>query len=179
VVAYDSRANGESTGDVCTYGYYEKDDLRRVIDTIEVHPVVLVGGSLGAAVALQAAPDDARIRAVVAAETFSDLRTIAIERAPWILSDGMIRRAFVEAESRGRFVVDEVSPVRAAARIQVPVFLVHGADDLDTPPDHSRRVFDALRGPKHMRLVHGARHGGSLTGEILVEIDRWLVDTLK
>ena len=32
VVAYDSRAHGASGGDVCTYGYLEKADLRRVID---------------------------------------------------------------------------------------------------------------------------------------------------
>ena len=27
VVAYDSRAHGESGGDACTYGFYEKQDL--------------------------------------------------------------------------------------------------------------------------------------------------------
>src|SRR5690349_714236 len=30
VIAYDSRAHGESEGDVCTYGFFEKNDLRRV-----------------------------------------------------------------------------------------------------------------------------------------------------
>ena len=34
VVAYDSRAHGASAGDVCTYGYYEKRDLSRVIDAV-------------------------------------------------------------------------------------------------------------------------------------------------
>src|SRR5437867_1310090 len=27
IVVYDSRAHGESQGDVCTYGYFEKEDL--------------------------------------------------------------------------------------------------------------------------------------------------------
>ena len=40
VVAYDSRAHGQSGGENCTYGYYEKQDLRRVLDTIEVYPIV-------------------------------------------------------------------------------------------------------------------------------------------
>jgi pimeloyl-ACP methyl ester carboxylesterase len=48
VIAYDSRRHGESGGDVCTYGYYEKEDLRRVIDALERGPVVLMGTSLGA-----------------------------------------------------------------------------------------------------------------------------------
>jgi pimeloyl-ACP methyl ester carboxylesterase len=30
VLAYDSRAHGDSTGDACTYGYYEKRALARV-----------------------------------------------------------------------------------------------------------------------------------------------------
>ena len=36
VVAYDSRAHGESEGDACTYGYYEKVDLSRVLDGSQV-----------------------------------------------------------------------------------------------------------------------------------------------
>jgi pimeloyl-ACP methyl ester carboxylesterase len=79
VVAYDSRAHGESGGDVCTYGFFEKRDLRRVLDTVGPGPIVLVGTSLGAAVALQEAALDPRVIAVVAAETFSDLRTVATE----------------------------------------------------------------------------------------------------
>ena len=60
VVAYDSRAHGESDGDACTYGFYEKQDLRRVLDSVGVGPIVLVGCPLGAAVALQLAADEPR-----------------------------------------------------------------------------------------------------------------------
>ncbi len=77
VVAYDSRAHGESGGDVCTYGFFEKRDLHRVLDRLAAGPIVLIGTSLGAAVALQEAAQDPRVTAVVAAETFSDLRTVA------------------------------------------------------------------------------------------------------
>jgi alpha-beta hydrolase superfamily lysophospholipase len=179
VIAYDSRANGESGGHICTYGFYEKDDLARVIDSVTSPPVVLFGGSLGGAVALQAAAVDPRIRAVIAADTFSDLRTIARERAPSIFSERTILQAFAEAESRGRFRVDEVSPVEAARHITVPVFLVHGAADDATPPVHSERVFAALAGPKQLRIVPGARHSASLTDAVMDEIDRWLSSIVK
>src|SRR5262249_48091418 len=55
VVAYDSRAHGESEGSACTYGFFEKHDLRRVVDTVRPGPVILIGTSLDAAVALPAA----------------------------------------------------------------------------------------------------------------------------
>jgi uncharacterized protein len=138
VVAYDSRAHGHSTGDNCTYGFYEKRDLARVIDTLPEGPVVLVGTSLGAAVALQAAAEDPRIRVVVAAETFSDLRAVATERAPLFFTAGTIDRAFAIAARDGRFAVNDVSPLRAASRITAPVLLIHGAADIETPPAHSQ-----------------------------------------
>lgn len=178
VIAYDSRAHGESDGTACTYGFYEKQDLRRVIDGIPPGPVVLIGTSLGAAVALQEAGDDPRVTAIVAAETFSDLKTIASDRAPFLFTKGAIRRAFALAERQAAFRVDEVSPVDAASHITVPVLLIHGEGDVDTRPEHSRRVFDALRGPKRLIVVPGARHNGSLRADMWPEIDRWIDQAL-
>src|SRR6266508_813451 len=81
VLTYDSRAHGESEGEDCTYGFYVKRDLSRALDAIHAEEVVLFGSSLGAAVALQAAAEDPRVRGVIAQSPFSDLETIARERA--------------------------------------------------------------------------------------------------
>jgi alpha-beta hydrolase superfamily lysophospholipase len=174
VVAYDSRAHGESSGEACTYGFFEKQDLRRVVDTLPEGPIVVIGTSLGAAVSLQAAADDRRISAIVAAETFSDLRTVATERAPFFFTRRAIGLALTLAEREAHFEVDAVSPLEAAARIRVPVLLIHGGADMDTPPDHSRRVYDALGGPKCLVIVPGAPHNGSLSGETWAAIVRWI-----
>jgi pimeloyl-ACP methyl ester carboxylesterase len=179
VVAYDSRAHGDSGGDICTYGFFEKQDLRRVLDATDAGPIVLMGGSLGAAVAIQSAVDNPRVSAVVAAETFSDLRTIATERAPFFFTRGTIAQAFEVAERQGDFDVDAVSPVVAAARIDVPVLVIHGDADRETPPDHARRVFEALHGPKRLIMVPGAQHNGSLRPAIWDQIERWVLDALE
>jgi alpha-beta hydrolase superfamily lysophospholipase len=117
LVAYDSRAHGESDGEVCTYGFFEKQDLARVVDAIAEGPIILIGDSLGGAVALQEAAQD--------------------------------------------------------PRIHVPV-LIHGGADVDTPPDHSRRIFAALNGPKRLILVPGGTHNSALRPDVWREIDQWI-----
>jgi pimeloyl-ACP methyl ester carboxylesterase len=179
LIAYDSRAHGQSSGDACTYGYYEKQDLGRVLGRVDVTPIIVIGSSLGAAVALQAAAEDARISAVVAVATFSDLRAAAMERAPFFASKGNIEDAFRIAEQSAHFQVDEVSPVGAAARINAPVLLIHGDGDRETPPIHSRRVFDALHDPKRFILIPRAGHNNALSAAIWHDLDAWLESALK
>ena len=78
------------------------------------------------------------------------------------------------AAAEGHFDVDDVSPQRAATRITAPVLVIHGGADTDTRPDHSRRVFEALAGPKRLVIVPGAHHNESLRSEAWTEIDSWI-----
>jgi uncharacterized protein len=174
VVAYDARASGESDGAACTYGYYEKRDLQRVIDVLPKGPLFLLGNSLGAAIALQATAEDPRVTAVIAVESFSDLRTIAMDRVGWLLPSSLVRRAFARAEAEGHFEIDAVSPVRAAAHITVPTLVIHGTSDWKTRPEHSRRIYDALAGPRTLVLVEGVGHDHSLTPATWRTIDDWM-----
>jgi uncharacterized protein len=114
------------------------------------------------------------VTGVVAAEAFSDLRTVAMERTPALLRGRLLQKVFDRAEADGRFSMAAVSPVHAAARIRVPVLLIHGEADVDTRPDHSRRIFEALQGPKRLVLVPGATHNQSLRSEVWADIDRWV-----
>jgi pimeloyl-ACP methyl ester carboxylesterase len=85
------------------------------------------------------------------------------------------RRALVRDFPYGVFFdIDAVSPEQAAARITVPVLLVHGAADVDTRPEHSQRVFRALHGPKRLILVPGARHNASLRPDVWATVEDWI-----
>jgi alpha-beta hydrolase superfamily lysophospholipase len=175
VLTYDSRAHGQSEGTECTYGYYEKRDVIAALDAVGARKAILFGASLGAAVALQAAPLDGRIQGVIAQSSFSDLETVARERAPWFATRGEIAEAFALAERQAHFRVADVSPVRSAGHITVPVLLIHGDADTETRPDHSRRIFAALAGPKQLLLVPGARHNDVLGGDdVWQTIEAWL-----
>jgi alpha-beta hydrolase superfamily lysophospholipase len=179
VVAYDSRAHGESEGQACTYGYYEKQDLKKVLDRIEHGPLVLVGTSLGGAVALQEAATDERIAAVVAVAPFSDLRTAVSERAPFFASKSNVSDALRIAETQGHFIVDDVSPMTAAGRVAAPTLIVHGDHDSETPHAHSLRIFAALREPKKLILVPNRGHHDCLTADVWRDIDAWIESSLS
>jgi pimeloyl-ACP methyl ester carboxylesterase len=172
--AYDSRAHGRSEGQHCTYGFWERHDLVHVLDQTNAARVTLIGHSLGAAVALQAAAIDPRVETVVAAASFSDLRTIATERAPFFFTAPIVNRAFQQAEAAARFTVSEVSPLAAAPSIRADVLLVHGMADSETSPSHSQRIHGALNGRKQLMLVPAAGHNDVMRAEVWTEIDRWV-----
>jgi uncharacterized protein len=158
VIAYDSRAHGQSEGACCTYGVSERRDLARVLDREPAGPVVLLGGSLGGAVALECAADDPRISLVVAIAAFSDLRSVVEDRRPFFATRGQMESALEIAARDGGFRLEDASPVASAPRIRCPVLLVHGAEDCDTPPEHSKRIHAALTGGKELLLVPGLHH---------------------
>jgi dipeptidyl aminopeptidase/acylaminoacyl peptidase len=106
--------------------------------------------------------------------SYSDLRTAASERAPFFASKGNLDDAFRLAEAEGKFRVDDVSPMAAAARIAAPTLLIHGEKDDETPSVHSRRIFAALHEPKRLIVVPNAGHNHVLDAHVWSEIDRWI-----
>jgi alpha-beta hydrolase superfamily lysophospholipase len=164
VVAHDQRAHGRSGGEFVTYGAKEVGDLRLVLDAALAKlakpalPVALVGESLGAAVVLQAAPEDARVRVVCAGAPFSDLATVIKEKAPGFVSADATAASVKAAETAAGFKVEDISPERAAARTTVPVLLLHGSEDNYLPLQHSMRFYAALAGPKELVRLEGVKH---------------------
>jgi uncharacterized protein len=175
VLLYDGRGHGESGGDAVTYGALEKEDLRRALDAVGAERAIVFGCSLGASVALQAAPLDPRIVGVIAQSPFADLRSIVFDRKPAFLTRAKVEAALALAAKQGRFEIDDASVLQAAPAIRVPVLLIHGGADRDTSPAHSRRIFDALPGSKELLIVAGAGHNDTLAGqETWRKIDAWL-----
>jgi pimeloyl-ACP methyl ester carboxylesterase len=169
VATFDGRAHGRSGGEACTYGFRERHDLGRALDALGAPRAILLGHSLGAAVALQAAAVDPRVGCVIAASPFSHLETIVRERARWfLLPESYVRSVLFEAAKSGRFSPAEASPVALAPRIEIPVLLLHGADDWKTPPSHSRRIYAVLRGPRRLAVLPGVGHD-----EILGRDEAW------
>lgn len=63
-----------------------------------------------------------------------------------------------ELASLGGLVTQRLDLLAKLERIEIPVVIVHGAEDTMVPPDMARRLHAAARGPKRLLMVEGAGH---------------------
>ena len=166
VLLLDQRYFGASGGRATTIGFRERGDLRRAIDFLAergFRDVGVFGLSLGGAVALLAAAEDSRIRAVAAYAPFADLRSLAYDLYGWLW---VLKYPFVGLLRGWSLVffghdITAVSPERAAATITVPVLLVASRADEQIPFAHAERLRKALAGNARAELMttDRGRHG--------------------
>ncbi|HKV03698.1 MAG TPA: alpha/beta hydrolase [Candidatus Acidoferrales bacterium] len=174
VVMMDARAHGASGGDMATYGWKERYDTVDVDDSLysseRVNRLYALGVSMGAAIALQSAAVDSRIRGVIAEDPFADLREVSYDYAGLRFSPFLGRTLFrpasiaaMDAVAReGGFDPDEVSPEKAVAARPFPVLLICGTRDHTIPCRHAEQIYRAARGPKELWIVKGAEHASAL-----------------
>jgi dipeptidyl aminopeptidase/acylaminoacyl peptidase len=163
-LAFDSRAHGESDGDVTTWGDRERRDVVAALDFVGARPeidarrIALLGFSVGGTSAALVAASDTRVRAVILAPVWTSLSDEIWDKSgnlpflrhgPWVFG---MKRAGVDVDAvRPIDHIEDVSPR--------PVFFISGASEVDTPVPVTQRMFAAAREPKSMWIVPGADHG--------------------
>jgi len=163
----DLRAHGQSGGEYCTFGYYEKQDLRAVADTLTAlfpeRSIGIWGASLGGAVALQSMAYDPRYQFGVVESTFDEFDKVAMEYgAKWFFglrSVWLTNRVLQKSGQIAHFDPEAVKPVRSAAQIDRPVLFLHGDRDARIPMEFGKRNFDSCAAEiKYWYPVAGAGH---------------------
>lgn len=177
-LALDLRAHGESGGDYCTFGFYEKHDIAAAVDSVlrwtNEKPVGIWGASLGAAIALQTMAMDERIGFGIIESTFDEFEKVAEEYgADYMLglrSKYLVQRVISKSAQIAQFDPRAVKPVEAAATIARPMLFIHGDADDKIPFEFNRRNFEAVpSADKHWVTVEGGGHSNlwRLQGERL------------
>lgn len=175
VLAPDNRGQGESGGNLVTYGLYEADDVRRWVSWLigDQHPLHVfgLGESLGGVVLIESLTVEPRFSAIVAECAFSSFERIARDRIATklplprhfgrLLALAPIWAGFLYARWRHGLDFRQASPEAAIALSTTPVLLIHGLNDTQTSPVHSRIL--ASKAPRNavLWLVPGAGHTGA------------------
>jgi pimeloyl-ACP methyl ester carboxylesterase len=107
---------------------------------------------------------------------FSDLRTLLIEnvrRATKLPGSPFVWLADCILWLRTKSWMSGCSPREVLSSLEPrPLFFIHGGADEITSVNHSRRLYDAYRGPREIWIVQGAPHTGSYFADRPLYVER-------
>src|SRR5579859_8164554 len=125
----------------------------------------LLGYSMGAVVSMLGAAGEPSVEALVLDSPFSDLRQVAAEnvRRMTLLPGGpIVAGADMALRLRTGYRMSDCDPMAVLSALEPrPLFFIHGGADEMTSLHHSRRLYDAYRGPREIWVVQGAPHAGA------------------
>ena len=175
VLAPDNRGHGSSGGFV-TYGVREAGDIaawRTWLSGQGVASCFGFGQSLGASSLLQSLSAGAQFVSIVAECPYSSFERVAWDRIAKVnrlflptavarfASNLWVKEVLLYLRLRYSINLHLARPIDAVTNTQIPILLIHGTGDLETPVHHSQEI--AARNPEHIQvwIVPGAQHTGS------------------
>ncbi|MCF7933478.1 MAG: alpha/beta fold hydrolase [Spirochaetia bacterium] len=177
IVAYNHRYHGDSGGENCTAGYYEKQDLKKIADWArrqfpQTEIFGVMGESLGAATSLQYMPLDTKLSFVHADCPYSDMLELyayqmQLRHIPKLLRGTSAQFCRWYLKTHAQFDPKEVSPIQAIMHSSAPLLLIHGDAD-DYVPTAMSIAMNERRAPTAdttLVLIPGASHAQSLIKE--------------
>ncbi|MBK8741521.1 MAG: alpha/beta fold hydrolase [Betaproteobacteria bacterium] len=148
VLAIDYRGFGKSSGDVPSEEMAYEDARaawRHLLALVPDGPHYIYGHSLGGAVAIDLARNNADVDGLILESTFTSIGDMARKYAwGWLPVELILTQRFDSLEK-----IPEVS---------APTLFVHGKEDRFVPPAMSEQLFAASRAAKRLLLVDGAGH---------------------
>ncbi|MDQ6879602.1 MAG: alpha/beta fold hydrolase [Candidatus Dormibacteraeota bacterium] len=180
VILYSYRGMPGSDRAPITVGIKEVLELQAVITfarkRIPHARIGLLGYSMGAVVSLLGAAGEPGVEALVLDSPFSDLRTVLAENvwravrlpgAPFVWLAGIMLRL------RNGARLSDCSPQAVLSSLEPrPLFFIHGGADDITSVNHSRRLYDAYRGPREIWIVQGSPHTGAYFADRTLYVER-------
>ncbi|WP_028399556.1 alpha/beta hydrolase [Ectobacillus panaciterrae] len=167
VIIYDHRRHGQTGGRTTSYGYYEKHDLKVVVDWVKERfgtdiTLGIHGESMGSATLLQYAghlEDGADF--YIADCPFSDFYEqlayrlkVEFKLPKWPLLP--LANAFLKI--RDGYAVHDVSPIHCVQNIKKPILFIHSKDDDYILAKMTEELYEQKRGPKQLFIAEKGLH---------------------
>ena len=187
VVMFDFAGCGLSEGEYISLGWYEKDDVRLVIDFVEKLPGVsgigIWGRSMGAATTMFYAYSDKRIKAICMDSPFGDFKLLAkelclkyISLPNFVLTTAM---NFVKNTVKAKcgLDIDKLKPFIYANKTKTPAFFLHAVGDELISLEQTLQLVENYAGEKFINVVEGG-HNSLRQKHVLEKIAKFFVTYL-
>jgi fermentation-respiration switch protein FrsA (DUF1100 family) len=170
VLLIDFYGHGMERGVPITLAYREVADFLGAVDYVAGRApravVGAIGFSMGAAVVIQGAARDERVRAVVADSPFATHRDVVAaqirQTVPLLPPDPFLALADPLLHRRAGYRFDAVEPLREVAAIAPrPLLIIHSTGDKMIPYQHSIWLYEAAGEPKELWIVEDVAHCGA------------------
>jgi fermentation-respiration switch protein FrsA (DUF1100 family) len=165
VMIFDYRGYGRSEGTPTILGLLRDARAARAHladhERVEEKKVVLLGESLGGAIAVDLAATDGA-RGLILESTFSSLRDVAGVHYPELLVSVL--------------VADKLNSAARIADYHGPLLQVHGDADQTIPLESGRRLFAAASEPKSLHVLPRHDHNDPLPEAYYQALERFLRD---
>lgn len=174
VLIYDHRNHGLSGKAPTTMGYYEKYDLKKVIDWCyqtygqDIH-IATHGESMGSATVLAHLEIDDRPEFVIADCGYSDLTRLLeyqLMRRYHLPSFPFVPVAAKLVKMRAGFNIKDVSPIKIVTNTDKPILFVHGDSDDYVPTYMGKEMFESKKDKKELYIAPNAKHAEALVKNI-------------
>ncbi|MBW6472752.1 MAG: alpha/beta hydrolase [Anaerolineaceae bacterium] len=167
IFIYDNRYHGKSGGKNSTFGFYEKYDLKMIVDWIQqkvgLDAVIGTHGeSMGAAISIQHAAIDPRIKFIIEDCSFSDLWDQLKYRLKvdfHLPAFPFLHLANIMSKVLTGMDFHKISPKKDVQNIQAPMIFIHGEQDDFIPVSMAYELYDnKVSGPKKIYIPNNAKH---------------------
>jgi uncharacterized protein len=180
VLCYSYRGMPGSDQVTITMGVREVQELAAAIAfarrRVRNARIGLLGYSMGAVVSMLGAAGDPSIEALVLDSPYCDLRQIIrenIRRSALLPGTPFVAMVSLWIRLLHGVRLADSSPIAVLSGLeQRPLFFIHGGADVTTTVKHSRRLYDAYRGPREIWVVQGAPHTGAYFADRSLYVER-------
>ncbi|HEY1455813.1 MAG TPA: alpha/beta fold hydrolase [Candidatus Dormibacteraeota bacterium] len=180
VILYSYRGMPGSDRALVTFGINEVLELQAVVafarKRIANARIGLLGYSMGAVVSILGAAGEPGVQALVLDSPFSDLRRLLVDNvrsATKLPGTPFVWLAGSMFWLRTRKRLGDCNPMAVLSSLESrPLFFIHGGADRMTSVNHSRRLYDAYRGPREIWIVQGAPHTGAYFADRPLYVER-------
>jgi fermentation-respiration switch protein FrsA (DUF1100 family) len=165
VLALDYRGFGKSEGTPTESGLYQDARAARAWLAETVHiaetDVILMGVSIGGAVAIELASHDGA-RGLVLASTFTSLPAAAQHHTPWLPMNLLLST--------------RMNSLSKIPDYHGPLLIVHGDADEVVPYEQGKSLYEAANEPKKLITAKGAKHNDPLPEDYRLALDEFITN---